>query len=131
MRDNRLWEGQRIILPEMRERAIRRCADCRFLIKIQGREEVRWGCVVGLPGYGTLEKSVPETLYAVEVMKSAGKEGLLKVLSRGNPNAQACGHFLPRCKKTAAVFQRAAGPTCWESSGARPLPPITRAWSRR
>lgn len=107
MRGNQLWESHRIILPEMREKAIRRCADCRFLVRIRGREEVRWGCVVSLPGYGTLQKTVSETLHVVEVLKVAGKEGLREVLSRGNPDAQACGLFLPRCKKSATVLQRA------------------------
>ncbi|MGB9804441.1 hypothetical protein [Desulfofundulus sp.] len=108
MLDNQLWEGHRIILPEMREKAIRRCTDCRFLVKIQGREEMRWGCVVDLPGYGTLKKAIPDTLHALEVLKIAGnKEVLLKVLSRGNPEAQACGLFLPKCRKKVRAVQKA------------------------
>ncbi|MGB9804029.1 MAG: hypothetical protein ACPLRU_07770 [Desulfofundulus sp.] len=104
MRGNRLWESHRIILPEMRDRAIRKCTDCRFLVKIQGREEVRWGCVVGLPGYGSLQKTVPETLHVVEVLRVVGKEGLREVLSRGKPEAQACGLFLPKCRKVYRRF---------------------------
>ncbi|WP_027717790.1 hypothetical protein [Desulfovirgula thermocuniculi] len=106
MRDNRLWEGHRIILPEMREKAIKRCADCRFLVKIRGREEVQWGCVVGLPRYSTLERAVPEELHAVEVLKEAGREGLAEVLSHGDPEARACGLFLPRCRKKALVASK-------------------------
>lgn len=108
MRDNRLWEGHRIILPEMREKVTRRCADCRFLVKIQGKEEARWGCVVGLPGYGTLERAVPETLHAAEVLRVVGKEGLAEALSRGNPEAQACGLFLPRKRKLTPTFPGAS-----------------------
>ena len=106
MRDNRLWEGHRIILPEMREKAIKHCRDCRFLVKIRGREEVRWGCVVGLPRYGTLERAVPEELHAAEVLEEVGKEGLAEVLTRGKPEARACGLFLPRCRKKALVTSK-------------------------
>jgi len=99
MRGNSLWEGHRIVLPELRERAAKRCADCRFLVKIQGREEARWGCVAGLPEYGAPGKLIPESLHAVEVIRVAGRDGLLRAVSRGDPDAQACGVFLPRFRK--------------------------------
>ncbi|ACA59283.1 conserved hypothetical protein [Candidatus Desulforudis audaxviator MP104C] len=99
MRGNSLWESHRIVLPELCERAAKRCADCRFFVRIQGREEARWGCVAGLPGYGAPGKLIPESLPAAEVIRVAGKDGLLRAVSRGDPNAQACGLFLPRCRK--------------------------------
>lgn len=91
MPDNRLWESHRLILPEMREKAVRRCGDCRFFVKIQGREEIRWGCVASIPDYGTLQKRVPEIIRAVDVLRRAGKDGLEEVLKHSDPDVQACG----------------------------------------
>ncbi|MEW5899451.1 MAG: hypothetical protein AB1652_09835 [Bacillota bacterium] len=93
MRENKLWESHRIILPEMREKAVRRCGDCRFFVSIQGREEVRKGCVVSIPEYVTLQKRVPEIIRAADVLKRAGKVGLEEVLKRSDPDAQACGMY--------------------------------------
>lgn len=68
---------------------------------------MRWGCVVDLPGYGTLKKAIPDTLHALEVVKISGKkDGLLKVLSRGNPGAQACGLFCPSAGKMYGRYRR-------------------------
>ena len=93
MRENKLWESHRIILPEMREKAVRRCGDCRFFVKIQGREEIRCGCVVNIPAYGTLQMRVPEIICATDVLRRAGKAGLEEVLKSGDPDAQACGLY--------------------------------------
>lgn len=94
--DNKLWEGHRLILPEMREKAVSFCGECRFLVQIQGREEARLGCVVSIPQYGTLQKRAPEKMHALEVLRLAGREGMEKILARGRPEAQACGLFKPR-----------------------------------
>ncbi|MEW5761593.1 MAG: hypothetical protein AB1776_00120 [Bacillota bacterium] len=99
MRDNRLWEGHRIVLPELREMASKRCADCRFFVRIKGREEARWGCVAGLPDCDIPGKLIPESLHAAEVIRVAGRDGLFRAVSHGDPGAQACGLFLPRCGK--------------------------------
>lgn len=82
-----------MLLPEMRHKASHRCRDCRFLIRLRGREETRWGCVAGIKKYGTLEKRVPKEIHVLEVLKLVGREGLEAALSRGNPDAQACGQF--------------------------------------
>lgn len=94
---NKLWESHRIMYPELREKAVSTCSECRFFVRIQGREEARWGCVAGLPEYRTLRKRVPAVLHAVDILKAAGKEGLYKALECGNPEMQACGLFL--CRK--------------------------------
>ncbi|RKO68020.1 hypothetical protein D7024_01220 [Desulfofundulus salinus] len=83
--------------PELREKAVSTCSECRFFVRIQGREEARWGCVAGLPEYRTLRKRVPAVLHAVDILKAAGKEGLYKALECDNPERQACGLFL--CRK--------------------------------
>ncbi len=96
MRDNKLWESHRIVLPEMRKRAVRRCRDCRFFVKIQGREEIRWGCVASIPDYGTLQKRVPEIIRAADVLRRVGKAGLKEILKHSEPDAQACGLYLAK-----------------------------------
>ena len=35
--DNKLWEGHRMILPEMREKAVHTCGECRFLWRSKGK----------------------------------------------------------------------------------------------
>ena len=93
MCNNKLWESHRIILPEIRERALKRCKDCRFFVRIRGKEEERWGCVAGVPGYGTLQVRVPEAIHVVDILRKVGKAGLGEILACGNPDAQACGLY--------------------------------------
>lgn len=97
--DNKLWEGHRVILPEMREKAVRTCGECRFSIEIEGKTEKRWGCVRGIPRYGSLDRRVPLQIPVQEVLQLAGREGLEEILARGHPGDQACGGFLPRLSK--------------------------------
>ncbi|NPV91156.1 MAG: hypothetical protein HPY50_10335 [Firmicutes bacterium] len=94
--DNKLWGGHRLLLPEMREKAVGFCGECRFLVQIQGREEVRLGCVVSLQRYGSLQRRVPEKLHALELLRLVGREGIEEILKRGRPEAQACGLFQSR-----------------------------------
>lgn len=93
---NNIWHGHRIILPEAREKDTKRCADCRFFIEIQGKEENRFGCVQGIEKYGKLYKRVPERIHVMEILRVQGSEGLQAILDRGDPEKQACGMFLPR-----------------------------------
>lgn len=94
--DNKLWEGHRIILPEMRERAGATCGDCRFFLKIQGQYEVRSGCVAHIEKFRKLQKRVPGVILLTEILKMAGREGLKKILEHDNPEEGACGDFLPK-----------------------------------
>lgn len=87
--DNKLWAGHRVILSEMREKAVNTCGECCFLVEIQGREEIRWGCVVGLKKYGNLEKRVPRRIDAREIIKLVGAAGLMKLVEHHHPGAQA------------------------------------------
>jgi len=93
MRENKLWESHRLILPEMRERATRSCGDCRFFVEIQGREEIRRGCVAGIPIYGTLQKRVPRRLPVRDILAMVGRAGLDGILKCGEAGVQACGLF--------------------------------------
>ncbi|MEW6424553.1 MAG: hypothetical protein AB1523_07365 [Bacillota bacterium] len=96
---NKLWEGHRIILPELREKATRCCGDCRFFVQIQDWEETRRGCVVGIPVYGTLQKRVPEVIPVSDLLKKAGGEELPKIFVRQDPQAPACGLYRPKLPK--------------------------------
>ena len=96
MRNNKLWESHRIILPEMREKAVRHCGDCRFFVSIQGKEEARRGCVVSIPEYGALQKRAPEVIPVSAILKKAGSDGLQTILTRRDPGAPACGLYRPK-----------------------------------
>ncbi|KJS64543.1 MAG: hypothetical protein JL50_18465 [Peptococcaceae bacterium BICA1-7] len=96
-RGNKLWEGHRLMLPELREKAVVTCRLCVFLVEVAGREETRTGCVAGIKEYGTLRKRVPRSIKALELLRRAGKDGLKEVLSRGaDPDSVACGLYRPR-----------------------------------
>ena len=85
-----------MISPEAREMAINQCGDCRFFVTIQGVTEKRLGCIVEVRKYRTLSVRVPAMIHVMELMKSEGKEGLTRILEKGNPLAQACEMWLPR-----------------------------------
>jgi hypothetical protein len=103
MRDNKLWEGHRIILPEMRGKAVNHCRDCRFLVRIQGREEIRLGCVASVPRFGTLQRRVPEKMQLVELLRWVKREELNDILDKGDLQALACGAFRPKTKARASA----------------------------
>jgi hypothetical protein len=89
--NNKLWEGHRVLLPEFREKATGKCRECRYYVLIEGKEEVRSGCIEKFKDlwYG----NPPEKIHVREVLKAVGREGLGEIVSRGNPNALACGYF--------------------------------------
>ncbi len=96
MPNNKLWTSHRIVLPEAREVIINHCCDCRFFVTIQGAREQRQGCVASVRKYRTLSVRVPAVINVMELMRSEGKDGLDRMLEKGNPDAQACGMWLPR-----------------------------------
>jgi len=91
--DNVLWEKHRLYLPEMRKRAIHRCRHCNFFIAIRGKTETRYGCVVNIKAYSSLERRVPPVVSVFEIIKRVGLEGLEQVLQYNDPAAQSCGRF--------------------------------------
>lgn len=88
--NNKLWEGHRVILPEFREKIICKCQDCRYYISIQGKEEVRQGCI---EKYKELWTRPPEIIPVLVLLELLGEEGLREILNKGNANAHACGYF--------------------------------------
>lgn len=70
-----------------------------FLVSIVGREETRPGCVVSITEYATLQKRVPQTILALELMQRVGKKGLQEIINRGAaPDKNACGMFRPKLR---------------------------------
>ncbi|MDK2889331.1 MAG: hypothetical protein PWP72_2209 [Thermoanaerobacter sp.] len=90
---NALYEGHRIILPGIRERAAATCRGCRFCVPIVGREETRLACLATLDIYLTGTKRVPEELKALDFIWLAGREALLKAVEKVRPEGQACGFY--------------------------------------
>jgi hypothetical protein len=88
--NNKLWKGHRVILPEFRERISSKCRDCRYYILIQGKDEVRQGCI---EKYKNLWSRPPEKIPVLVLLKLVGEEGLWEILNRGNASAHACGYF--------------------------------------
>jgi hypothetical protein len=76
--------------------AINQYGDCRFFVTVQGVTEKRLGCVVNVRKYRTLSVRVPAVIHVMELMSSEGKDGLDKILAKGNPGAQACEIWLPK-----------------------------------
>lgn len=96
-RGNKLWEGHRMMLPEIREKAVVTCGECIFLVNVIGRSETRTGCVAGIHEYRALIKRVPASIHAVELLRRVGKKGLNEITARGaGPDTPGCGNFRPR-----------------------------------
>lgn len=95
-RKNFLYEGHRLMLPELRDKVVHTCARCKFFVAVVGRTEVRPGCAVLLPQYANLARRVPEKLDVMDVLKAVGRDGLERVLAGADPRRQACGLFHPR-----------------------------------
>jgi hypothetical protein len=93
--DNKLWDGHRLILSEMREQAVRRCAACRFFVQIRGAQEVRQGCVASVERYRRLWRLVPEEILLAEILAVVGRQGLPELLAHKGTD-QACADFRPR-----------------------------------
>lgn len=96
MNNNTLWEKHRIFIPQMRSKATHRCKHCKYFIKIQGKKEIRYGCVINIQIYKQQVKKVPPVIPIIEIIKEVGKEGLKQCVKNNNPDAQACGKFYPK-----------------------------------
>jgi hypothetical protein len=95
-RKNFLYNGHRLMLPELRDKVNHTCSRCKFFVAVAGRTGVRPGCAALIPQYGNLSRRVPEKLDVVDVIKAVGRDGLEKVLAEADPLRQACGLFHPR-----------------------------------
>lgn len=96
-RGNKLWEGHRLLLPELREKVTSTCQRCLFLVKIAGRAESRPGCLVSIKEYSTLQKKVPREIQAINLLLQVGKDGLKEILEMGsNPDSMSCGLYRPK-----------------------------------
>jgi len=95
-RGNKLWEGHRMMLPELAVRAIHTCGDCRFFVRIVGRVETRLGCVIKVREYSDLQQRVPLSLQLVDLMRMVDREQLDGILEVNNPDRQSCGSFRHR-----------------------------------
>ncbi|MDN5345055.1 MAG: hypothetical protein PWQ18_1169 [Clostridia bacterium] len=93
---NALYEGHRLMLPGLKDRASATCQGCRFCIPILGREERKLACLATLDLYLTGERRVPRELSGRDFIWLAGKELLVKAVARVRPQGQACGFYCPR-----------------------------------
>ncbi|MGI9863062.1 hypothetical protein SDD30_16930 [Moorella naiadis] len=93
---NALYEGHRLILPGIRDRATATCQGCLFCVPIIGREETRLVCLATLDLYLTGERRVPVELQVQDFIWLAGKEALTKAVAKVRPEKQACGFYCPR-----------------------------------
>lgn len=95
-RANALYEGHRLMMPGLRERATATCQGCRFYALILGREENKPACLATLDRYLSGERRVPDELLARDFIWLAGKEMLLKAVQKARLEKQACGFYCPR-----------------------------------
>lgn len=95
-RKNFLYEGHRMMLPELRDRVAHTCPQCKFYILIAGKTEVRTGCAALIPQYADMVKRVPEKLDVTDILKVVGRDGLERVLAGPGNHRQACGLFHPK-----------------------------------
>jgi hypothetical protein len=65
----------------------------------QPNHQIRTGCVASVRKYRSLAVRVPAVIHVMDLLQSEGKDGLARILERGNPEAQACGEWRPRLKR--------------------------------
>lgn len=63
------------------------------MVWIKGREETKPGCVVSIEEFGTLKKRVPRELSAMVLMRRVGRNKLLEMVNRTDPDQIACELF--------------------------------------
>ncbi|WXJ84407.1 hypothetical protein MTBGP_11980 [Moorella thermoacetica] len=81
-----MYEGHRIILPGIRDRAYTTCETCRYFVQVIGREETKPVCLAEFNIYLTGEKRVPKEMNAVDFIMMAGREKLkeaIKTVGKG------------------------------------------------
>ncbi|AKX94004.1 hypothetical protein [Neomoorella thermoacetica] len=93
---NALYEGHRLMLPGLKDRAAATCQGCRFYVPILGRQETRPACLADLDIYLTGARRIPAHLRAGDFIWQAGKEALVKAVNKVRPEGQACGFYCPR-----------------------------------
>jgi hypothetical protein len=98
-RKNFLYEGHRLMLPELRDRVAHICAQCKFYVIIAGKTASKTGCAAFIPLYANLAKRVPEKLDVTDVLRAVGREGLDMILAGPGNHSQACGQFHPKRMK--------------------------------
>ena len=94
-RKNFLYEGQKLILPELRDKLAYTCASCKFFVLVTGREETRNGCAAQIPRYASLTRRIPGEIDVAAVLRWVGRKGLEKMLSAADPCRLACERFHP------------------------------------
>lgn len=93
---NALYEGHRLMLPGLKDRASATCQGCRFYVPILGREENKPVCLATLDLYLTGERRIPREIPARDFIWLAGKELLVKAVAKVRPQGQACGFYCQR-----------------------------------
>ena len=94
-RKNFLYEGHKLILPELRDKLAYTCASCKFFVLVTGREETRNGCAAQIPRYASLTRRIPGEIDVAAVLRWVGRKGLEKMLSAADPCRLACERFHP------------------------------------
>jgi len=95
-RKNFLYEGHRMMLPELKDRVACTCPQCKFYILVVGKNEVKRGCAALMPQYVCFVKRVPEKLHVADILKMVGKGGLERVLAGPGHHHQSCSRFHPK-----------------------------------
>jgi hypothetical protein len=55
-------------------------------------------CIIDVWKHRTLSVRVPAVIHVMELLRSEGRDGLARILEKGNPGAQACEMWLPKAK---------------------------------
>jgi hypothetical protein len=80
-RKNSLYEGHRLMLPELRDKVAHTCDRCKYYVMIVGKTEVKTGCAALIPHYSGMAKRIPEKLDVTDVLRAVGRDGLERVLT--------------------------------------------------
>ncbi|SHF02214.1 hypothetical protein [Desulforamulus putei] len=92
-KNNFLFAGHRMVMPQAGEKFQHSCSQCKYFVKVIGRQETRRVCLARVKAYQNRSKRVPDSIEIVELMLLLGKEALEKLLGEGGQYQMACGAF--------------------------------------
>lgn len=95
-KNNFLFTGHRMVLPEAGEKYEHSCSHCKYYVKVIGQQENRHICLADIKAYRWGQKRIPDSIEIVELMLLLGKEALEGLVGRGSRHKMACGTFEQR-----------------------------------
>lgn len=92
-KNNFLFAGHRMVVPEAGEKFGHTCTHCQYYVKVIGQQETRQMCLAEINAYSSGRRRVPDSIEIMDLMLLLGREALQRMLGKGEGHQMACGTF--------------------------------------